>query len=73
MQAQLESSKGSGLRRFREKRGLSQEALGYLGGVDGATISRIERGLVQPERETVVKLAKATGLSVSHLRSLIEE
>ncbi len=62
----------SGLRELRHDRRLSLEAVGYLAGVDAATVSRIERGVVEPERETVVKLAQALGLSVTRLRSLIE-
>jgi len=61
------------LRSLRESRGLTLEAMAYLAGVDAATISRIERGKVEPERGTVVKLARSLGLSVSRLRALIAE
>jgi transcriptional regulator with XRE-family HTH domain len=47
--------------------------MAFLAGVDAATISRIERGKVEPERATVVKLARALGLSVSRLRSMLEQ
>ena len=62
-----------GLRGLRESRGLSLEAVAYMGGVDPATVSRIERNLVQPERETVVKLARALKMSVSRMCSLLED
>jgi transcriptional regulator with XRE-family HTH domain len=65
----------TGLRRERRRRGVSLEALAYLAGddIDPATISRIEWGQVAPRRETVVKLSRALGMSVSRLRALLEE
>lgn len=60
-----------GLRELRKERGLTLEAVGYLGGVDAATVSRIERGLVTAHPATVVKLARALGMSVGRLRELI--
>ena len=72
MQDQMVKPK-AGLRGLRESRGLTLEAIGYLADVDGATVSRIERGLVQPERTTVVKLARALGLSVGRLVTLLAE
>lgn len=62
----------SPLRQLRRERGLSLEAVGHLAGRDAATISRIERGLVQPNRSTVVGVARALGISVSRLRRLLE-
>lgn len=61
-----------GLRDLRRQRGLTLEAVGYLGGIDPATVSRIERGLVTAEPETVVKLARALGMSVGRMRDLVE-
>lgn len=55
------------LRELRRERGLSLEAVGFLAGVDQATVSRIERGLVAPRPETIVKLATALGISVKRL------
>jgi transcriptional regulator with XRE-family HTH domain len=60
-----------GLRELRKQRGLTLEAVGYLADVDPATMSRIERGLVEPRRETVVRLARALGVSVNRMRSLL--
>ena len=57
----------SELREIRKQRGLSLEAVGYLAGVDAATISRIENGQVQPRPETVVTIARALGVSVSRI------
>ena len=61
------------LRDLRRQRGLSLEALGFLGEVDLSTISRIERGLVSPRKDTVVKLARGLGISVARMRSILAE
>lgn len=56
---------------FRQSRGLTLEAVGYLTGLDKSTVSRVERGRVQPQPETVVRLARALGLSVASLRAML--
>jgi excisionase family DNA binding protein len=48
------------------------EALAYLADVDIATISRIERGLIEPRRETVVRLAKGLGIRVNRMAEIIK-
>ncbi len=62
-----------GLHELRKARGLTLEAFAYLADVDIATISRIERRLVKPRRETVVRLARALGMSVGRLVRLLDE
>ena len=57
----------SELREIRKTRGLTLEAVGYLAGVDAATISRLENGQVRPKPETVVSIARALGVSVSRI------
>jgi transcriptional regulator with XRE-family HTH domain len=59
------------LRELRKERGLTLEAVGFLGGLDQATVSRIERGEVQPTPETIVRLARALGISIARLRSML--
>ena len=59
----------SELREIRKARGLTLEAIGYLAGVDAATVSRIENGRVQPKPETVVAIARALGVSVNRVSS----
>jgi transcriptional regulator with XRE-family HTH domain len=61
-----------GLREVRRERGLTLEAVAYLGQVDQATVSRIERGLVKPSPETVVRLARALGMTIARLTALLE-
>ena len=58
----------TGLREIRKRRGLTLEAVAYLAGIDAATVSRIENGVVQPKPETVVKIARALGVTVARLR-----
>ncbi len=62
-----------GLRELRAERGLTLEALGVLGDVDAATISRIERGLSKGSPDVVVKLAKALGISATRMRRLVDQ
>jgi transcriptional regulator with XRE-family HTH domain len=61
------------LRELRKERGLSLEALGYLAGVDQATISRIERGLAEPRRDTVVRLARALRIGAKRMAEIMAE
>jgi transcriptional regulator with XRE-family HTH domain len=64
----------SGLREYRRQRGLTLEAIAYLSdGLDIATISRVERGEVKPQKRTVVKLARALGLSVNRTIALLQD
>jgi transcriptional regulator with XRE-family HTH domain len=62
-----------GLRDLRKQRGWTLEAVGFLAGVDQATVSRIERGLVAPSPETTVALARTFGISIERLRRLLAE
>ena len=57
----------SELRKLRQERGLTLDAVGYLAGVNAATISRIENGQVSPRPETIVTIAKALGVSVKRI------
>jgi transcriptional regulator with XRE-family HTH domain len=49
------------------------EAVGYLANLDPATVSRVERGLVEPTPRTVVALARALGVSVGRMRHVLAE
>jgi transcriptional regulator with XRE-family HTH domain len=62
-----------GLRELRARKRLSLEAVGYLARLDPATVSRVERGLVDPSPRTVVSLARALGVSVSRMREVLSE
>jgi plasmid maintenance system antidote protein VapI len=60
------------LRDFLASRDITQDAAGLLAGVDGSTISRICAGQVQARPATVVKLAKALGVSASRMQRMCE-
>jgi transcriptional regulator with XRE-family HTH domain len=59
------------LRDIRKERGLTLEAVAMLGDCDIATISRVERGLVQPTTQTIVRLARALGISATRMRDIV--
>lgn len=58
---------GEKIKSARKMADLTLTDLSDRADVDQATISRIERGLVKPEWETMVKIAKALGISLSLL------
>jgi transcriptional regulator with XRE-family HTH domain len=62
-----------GLKELRARKRLSLEAVGYLAKLDPATVSRVERGLVEPSPRTVVALARALGVSVGRMRQVLAE
>jgi transcriptional regulator with XRE-family HTH domain len=59
------------LREHRLRRGLSLEATAYLSGVHESTVSRVERRKVDPDPDTVVKLAKGYGVTVRRFHELL--
>jgi transcriptional regulator with XRE-family HTH domain len=62
---------GDGLRDLRRARGLTLEAVSVLSGIDVATVSRIERGQVEPRPDTIVKLARGLGMSAKRVQRLV--
>ncbi len=63
---------GANLRAARTGAGLSQEALAYEAVVDRAAISVYERGRREPNLRTVLKLARALGLSPATMLDGVE-
>jgi transcriptional regulator with XRE-family HTH domain len=55
------------LRRLREERGLSQEAVGDRAGMTQSQYARIERGDVDPTLKTLKRLTVALDLPLSDL------
>ena len=53
---------GGNLRRLREERGLTQEALGFSAAVHRTGIGLMERGFTVPRIDTMLKLAAALGV-----------
>jgi transcriptional regulator with XRE-family HTH domain len=63
---------GQNLRRVRQARGLSQEALADLAGIHRTEASLLERGGREPELGTLLKLAAALDAPVAALCEGIE-
>jgi XRE family transcriptional regulator, regulator of sulfur utilization len=61
------------LRRLRQDRRLTLEALSYLTRLSPAAISMIERGERSPTPETVVALARGLGVSAKRLARELAE
>jgi len=56
------------IKKYREKKGISQDKLSKLAGVTLHTITKIESGATpDPRIETVKKIADALGISVDEL------
>ena len=51
----------------RQRRGWSLQELGFHAGVQGADISKIERGLLRPYPSQAQRLAKVLGLTPEEL------
>jgi transcriptional regulator with XRE-family HTH domain len=64
---------GKAIRQLREKRGVTQEALGGDAGVTGRTLSLIERGHANPKWATVGDIAQALGVSMGELAKLADK
>ena len=56
---------GEKIRAFRELKGLTQEQLGKLSGINGGTIRKYELGIRNPKQEQLIKIANGLGIGVS--------
>ncbi len=63
---------GQVIRRQRQKRKLSQDALSGLAGIARTHLTMIENGTKQPNLDTLWKLAQALNMTASELIRLIE-
>lgn len=59
---------GQKLREIREEAGLTLAELGEMVGMHLSAVSRIERGVVEPNWPTVVKLAEALKADLNRFR-----
>ncbi len=64
---------GQTIRALRNQKGLTQEQLGELSGLNQGFVGDIERGQRNPSLETVHNLCRALGLSVSETFTLMEQ
>jgi len=63
---------GAALRRAREDRGLSQEALAFKSGLTTGTVARLELGQSDPSWSTIRAVAKALAVSLAELAAAVE-
>jgi transcriptional regulator with XRE-family HTH domain len=61
----------NGLRQLRQERGLTLQAISVLSGITAAEASMLERGLIRPKPETIVKLARALGIGAYRMRDIL--
>ena len=60
------------VRKIRKDRGLSQEQLALQADIDRSYISQLERDTRNVAFENILKIARALGVSLSHLAEGIE-
>lgn len=59
---------GRSIKRFREKKGLTQDKLARLADIPYTTLTKVETGVIkQPSVQTVAKIAKALSITVDEL------
>jgi len=58
---------GANLKTLREKRNLTLSYANYKGGLNPSTISRIEKGEVEPKLTTLLKIAKSLNVDIKDL------
>jgi transcriptional regulator with XRE-family HTH domain len=60
------------LRRLREERGLSQEALAHKAGITAGSLGRIELAQSSPSWATVRQIANALDITMEELSATVE-
>jgi transcriptional regulator with XRE-family HTH domain len=63
---------GKAIRRLREERGMTQEAVAHAAGVHPTWVSRLEGGVLNPSWGMVSRMADALGVGVSDLAKAAE-
>ena len=58
---------GLQIKKLRKQRKLTLETLCYKNGLEPSTVSRIEKGIVEPKFLTLLKIAKAYKITLSQL------
>ena len=64
---------GWNVRRWREEKGLTQESLAERASLDPTYISGIERGIRNPSVLSVIRIAKALGVTASKLLEKVDD
>lgn len=73
MKSDLKIVFGEVLKEFRLKKELTQQQLADYTGMDRAYISELERGLLLPSLETVIKLAHQLKIKAGYLVDIVEQ
>jgi len=60
------------VRRLREERGMTREALAFASGITTGSVARVELGQAVPGWDTVRQLAKALDVSMADLSAAVE-
>lgn len=68
----IEEAFGLALRKLRQEKGLSQEALAASSGFHRTYISLLERGIKSPSLTTLDRLSQALGISLGQFVNSIE-
>lgn len=63
----LREALAANIKALRRKQGVAQEALALEAGTHRTNLSKIERRLVNPSLDTLVKIANRLGVSVADL------
>ena len=71
--AELAQAFGVAVRALRTERGIAQETLANLAGIERSHMGKIERGEHMPTLAIIFKIARALGLSVAHLMKSVEK
>lgn len=64
---------GEVLRRSRREKGLSQEKLAEICGLDRSYVSLLERGVYQPTLTVFIKIAHALSVSAADMLEAVEK
>jgi len=73
MKSDIVAEFGILIRALRVERGITQEELSYRAGVHRTYIGMIERGEKNVTLESIKKIAKALGISMTNIFSKLEE
>jgi transcriptional regulator with XRE-family HTH domain len=68
-----EKAFGDAFRKLRKKKRISQEKVSEEADCDRTTVSLIERGLVSPKLETIVRMCKAIAVLPSEVMRAMEK
>jgi plasmid maintenance system antidote protein VapI len=66
----MQTASPTTLRELLGERGLTMDAAAVLADVDTSTISRIVNGKINARPETIVRLARALGISAKRLQAM---